>query len=171
ADLLSLADGAFEDPGQDNHATVGIKPGIKDERLQAVVRIAFGRRHTLDDGLENLGYAEAGLGANQYGVGGVQPDRAFDHLLGALHIGAGQVNLVNDGDDFKPMVDGEIRIGQRLRLYALRGVHHQQRAFAGGQRARDFVGEIDVARGVDQVELVGVPVLRGVHHADGVRLD
>ena len=46
-----------------------------------------------------------------------------------------------------------IHVGQRLRFDALRGVHHQQRAFAGGQAARHFVGEIDVAGGVHEVEL------------------
>ena len=171
ADFLSLADGAFEDAGQHDHAAVGIKPGVENQRLQPVVRIAFGRRHAFDDGFQNIRHALASLGADQYGVGGVEPDRAFDHFLGALHIGAGQINLVDDGNDFEPVVDGEIGIGQGLRLYALRGVHHQQRAFAGGQRTRDLVGKINMARRVDQVELVGVPVLRGVHHADGVRLD
>ena len=69
------------------------------------------------------------------------------------------------------MIDGEIRIGQRLRLHSLRGVDHEQRPFAGGQRTRDFVGKIDVAGGVNQVELVGLPVLRGVHHANRVGFD
>ena len=156
ADFLSLADGAFEDAGEHDHAAIGIEPGVEDQRLQPVVRIALGRRHALDDGFQHVGHALAGLGADQHGVGGIEPDRAFDHLLGALDIGAGQVNLVDDRNDFKAVVDGEIRIGQRLRLDALRGVHHQQRAFAGGQRARNLVGEIHVARGVDQVELVGL---------------
>ena len=69
------------------------------------------------------------------------------------------------------MVDGEIGVREGLRFDALRGVDHQQRAFAGGQRARDFVGEIHVAGSVDQVELIGLAVLGGVHHADGVGLD
>ncbi len=69
------------------------------------------------------------------------------------------------------MVDGKISIGQRLRLDALRGVHHQQSALAGGQRARDLVAEVHVAGSVDQVELVGVAVVRLVHHAHGVGLD
>ena len=54
----------------------------------------------------------------------------------------------------------QIGVGERLRLDALRRVHDQQRAFAGRRAARDFVGKVDVAGSVDQVELVGLAVLR-----------
>ena len=101
ADFLSLADGPFEDPGQHDHAAVRIEPGVENQRLQPVIRIAFGRRHALHDGFENVGHALAGLGADQHGVGGIETDRAFDHFLGALHVRAGQVNLVDDGNDFE----------------------------------------------------------------------
>ena len=69
------------------------------------------------------------------------------------------------------MIDRQVGVGEGLRFHSLRGVDDQQRAFAGGQRARDFVGKIDVAGRVDQIELVGLAVVRGVHHADGVGLD
>ena len=49
-------------------------------------------------------------------------------------------------------------LATRLRLDALRGVDDQQRALARGQRARDLVGEVDVAGRVDQVQLVGLAV-------------
>ena len=113
----------------------------------------------------------AGLGADQDCARGVETDRAFDHFLCALNVSAGQIDLVDDRNNFQPVVDGEIGIGQRLRFHSLGGVHDQQRAFTGSQRTRDFVGKVDVPRGVDQVELVGLAILRGVHHADGVRLD
>ena len=45
------------------------------------------------------------------------------------------------------------------------------RPFAGGKAAADLVGEIDMAGSIDQVELVGLAVARGVVHADGARLD
>ena len=47
----------------------------------------------------------------------------------------------------------------------------QQRAFAGGERPGHLVGEVDVARRVDQVEGVLLAVRRGVVQADRVRLD
>ena len=67
-------------------------------------------------------------------------------LLGdALGLGAGQVDLVQARDQLEPGVDREIGVGDRLRLDALGGVDDQQRALAGGQRARHLVGEVDVA--------------------------
>jgi hypothetical protein len=69
------------------------------------------------------------------------------------------------------VVDGEIDVGQRLRLDPLAGVDQQQRAFARRQRARDLVGEVDVARRVDQVELVGLAVARVVGEAHRLGLD
>ena len=169
--LLSLAQRAFENARQHDDAAVGIEPGIEDQRLQPVVGIALGRRNALHDGFEHVGHALSGLGADEDGVGGVEADGAFDHFFGARNVGAGQIDLVDDGNNFEAVIDGEIRIGQRLRFDSLRRIDHEQRAFAGGQRARDFVGKIHVAGSVDQVELVSFAVLRGVHHADGVGLD
>ena len=69
------------------------------------------------------------------------------------------------------MIDSEISVGQRLRFHALARIHHQQRALARSQRARDFVAEVHVSRRIDQVELVGLAVACLVHHADRVGFD
>jgi hypothetical protein len=66
---------------------------------------------------------------------------------------------------------GLIDVGQRLRFHALAGVDHEQRAFAGGERARDFVREVDMARRVHQIEDVILAVLGLVVQPDGLRLD
>ena len=68
-------------------------------------------------------------------------------------------------------MDGKIGVGERLSLHALTGVDDQKRALARRQRTRDLVAEVDVARRIDEVELVGVAVMRLVHHAYGVRFD
>ena len=169
--LWPLRKRALKHAGQHDDAAVGIEPGVEDQRLERVVGIALGRRNALHDGFEHVGHALAGLGADQDGVGGIEADGAFDHLLGARNVGAGEVDLVDDGNDFEAVIDGEIGVGERLGFDALRGIDDQQGAFAGGQRAGDFVGKIHVAGRVDQVELVGLAVLRRVHHADGVGLD
>ena len=69
------------------------------------------------------------------------------------------------------MVQREVGIGEGLRFHALAGIHHQQGAFAGLQAARHFIAEVDVARGVDQIELVEVAVLSAIVEADGMGLD
>jgi hypothetical protein len=64
-----------------------------------------------------------------------------------------------------------IDVGKGLRLDALAGIDDQQRAVDGGHRAADLVGEVDMAGRVDEVEDVGLAVLRLVGQPDGLRLD
>ena len=92
-------------------------------------------------------------------------------LRHALGIGRRQVDLVEDRDDLVVGLDRVIGVGQRLRLDALAGIDHQQRALAGGERAADLVGEVDMARRVHQVQDVGLAVLRRVVEPHGLRLD
>ena len=70
----------------------------------------------------------------------------------------GRSTLLMTGEDVEVVVDGQVAVGQRLRFDALRGVDDEHRPFARGEAARDFVGEVDVAGRVDQVEDVVLPV-------------
>src|SRR5579862_7960130 len=130
ADSLSLAERALYNARQYNHAAIGIEPRVENQRLQMVCRPAFRRRNVFDDRLKHLGNALSGFGADGQCVRSVEADSALDHLFRAFDVGAGQIDLVDDRDDFQTVVDGDVRIGQRLRLYALRRVHDQQRALA-----------------------------------------
>ena len=51
----------------------------------------------------------------------------------------------------------EVDVGDRLRLDALGRIDDEQRAFAGRERARDFVGKIDVAGRIEEVKPVFLP--------------
>ena len=170
-DLHALAQAAVDDAREHDDAAVGIEPGVEDERLQRRVRVSVRRRQTMDHRFQDVGNAQAGLRGDGERVVGGQPDGLLDHLAGAFDVGRGQVDLVDDRDDLEAVVDGEVGVGQGLRFHALRCVHHQQRALAGSQRARHFIAEVDVSGGVDQVELIGLAVVRLVHHAHGVGLD
>ena len=69
------------------------------------------------------------------------------------------------------MLHCKVGVGERLRLDALRRVHDEHRALARGERAGDLIVEVDVAGGVDQVERVLFPVLRGIENLHGAGLD
>ena len=86
-------------------------------------------------------------------------------------MGTRKVDLVDGRDDVQVGVHGQVGVGDRLGLHALGGVHDKDRALARGQGPRDLVGEVDVSRGVDEVELVGLAVIGVIHHPHGVRLD
>ena len=102
---------------------------------------------------------------------GVQADDVLDLFRHPVRVGRRQVDLVQHRDHLDAEVDRGVAVGHRLRFHALRGIDHQQRAFAGGQRARHFVGKVDVAGGIDQVQAVDLAVLRLVGERGGLRLD
>ena len=162
---------AIDHAHQDDDAQVGIVPAIDQQRLGGGVGIALGGGQPLHDGFQHVVDAEAGLGRDHDGVLGVQADHVLDLLLDPVGFRRRQVDLVEDGDDLVVVVQRLIDVGERLRLDALAGVHHQDRALARRQRPADLVREIDVAGSVHQVELILLAILGGVEQPDGLRLD
>ena len=72
----------------------------------------------------------------------------------------GQVDLVEDRDERQALAQGEVDVGERLGLDALGRVDDEDRALAGLEAVADLVGEVDVAGRVDQVQAVGLAVVR-----------
>ena len=86
-------------------------------------------------------------------------------------IGIRQIGLVQYRDDFQPLGNGQVRIGNRLCLDALGCVDDENGSFARGQAALHFVGKIHVSRGIDEVQQVHGTILRAIVHSDRMRLD
>jgi len=152
-----------DDPHEADHAAVDVVPGVEEERLERRLRIAGGGRDVGDNPGEQLVDPEPGLGRDKGGPRGVEADDLFDLRPHPLRVGGGNVDLVDHRQQLEAAVDGEVGVGERLRLDPLGGVDDEQRPFAGGERAGDLVAEVDVAGGVDQVEdvlrAVGGPVV------------
>ena len=66
----------------------------------------------------------------------------------------GRSILLSTGTMVRSALHGQEGVGDGLGLHALEGIDEQDDALAGGEAARDFVVEIDVAGRVDQVQLV-----------------
>src|SRR6185503_11894544 len=75
------------------------------------------------------------------------------------------------GNQFQIVFDSEIGVSEGLRLNPLRRVDDQQGAFTGGKRPRNFVGEIDVAGCVNEIQDVRLAILRFVVEPYRVRFD
>ncbi len=89
-------------------------------------------------------------------VGGVAVEQVRELLRALLGLGRGKVDLVERGHDDEPGVARQVEVRERLRLEALGGVDEQHGAFAGLERPRHLVGEVDMAGRVDQVQLVSL---------------
>ena len=105
---------------------------------------------------------------------GILGGNADDVLYLGFHFrrtGGGQIDFVDDGQHLQPGIDGKIGICQGLGFHALAGVHHQHRALAGGKAPGNLVVKVHVARGIDQVQVIGFAVVGGVGQLDGGCLD
>ena len=154
-----------------HHAAIRIEVRVEDERAQRRVGHADGRRHVVHHGLQKIVHAHAGLARGQHRVVGGDGQAVLDLLAHAIRLGSRKVDLVDQRDDLQVGVHGHHRVGHRLRLDALRGVDHQDGSFARSQRTAHLVGEVDMARRVDQVELVGLAVVGRVVHAHSLAFD
>ena len=143
----------------------------KIRALRGASGVARWRRQPLHDRFENLVDAGAFLGAGQNRIAGIEADDVLDLPLRLVGLRARQVDLVDDRDDLEVVLDRQVGVGERLRLDALRRIDEQQRALARGERAGDLVREIDVPRGVNQVEHVDLTVVGLVREPDRVRFD
>ena len=68
------------------------------------------------------------------------------------------------------MVNGHIEIGNRLSLYALSSVHHQEGALTSSDTARYLIAEVHVSRSIDEIEYIVFTVVL-VLHLYGMALD
>ena len=75
----------------------------------------------------------------------------FQLPLDRRDIRVGEIDLVNHRHDRQPLFVRQMHVGHGLRFHALRRIHHQKRAFARRQRARNFIRKIDMPRRVEKV--------------------
>ena len=171
ADGLSLADRTLHNAEQNHHAHIGVILAVEHQGAEGRIGIAGGGGQVADDALQHRLDVDAQLGRDLGGIEGGQADNVLHLLLCLHHIGGREVDLIKHRHDLQLMLHGEVGVSQRLRLHALCGVHHQQRAFAGGEGAADLIVEVHVTGGVDEVQGVGLAVIGGVENLHGAGLD
>jgi hypothetical protein len=169
-DLLALLHHAFPDAHQHDHAQISVIPAVDQHRDQRLGAVSLRRRQLLNNSFEHSGNVQAGLRRHADRFRRIDANYVLDLLLDALDVGGRQVDLVEDRQDFQVVVQRLIDVGERLRFDALTCIYYEDRSFAGGERARHLIGEIDVARRVHQVQLIGLAVLVLVVEAHGLRL-
>ena len=154
-----------------DNALVRVVLAVKDQRTQRRVRVAGRCRDVGYDALEHLMNIQANLCRNLGCILGRNADDILDFLLDALRVGCGQVNLIDNRYNLQIVLKGKVGIAQRLCLDALCGIYDQQCALARGERTRNLIIKVDVTRGVDEVHVIDLAVVRLVIHAHCACLD
>ena len=134
-----------------DNAAEGVEYGVKDKALERRVRIPFGRRNTLDDSIEDLGHAFAGLGGAAQNLLAFATQQIDYLVLYAFGHGIVHVTFVEHRNNLQVMLDRHIEIGDRLRLYALGRIDDEHRALAGRNRPAHLIREVHMPRSVYQV--------------------
>ena len=164
-------DGALLDPGVDDDTPVRIILAVKNQCLQRRFPVAGGSGNVFDNHFQHAVNIDAILGGDFRGILGGDADNVLHLGFDFRRAGGGQVDFVDHRQHFQPCVNGKVGIGQGLGFHTLGSVHHQHRAFAGGKRAGHLIVKVHMARGVDQVQGVGFPVVGGVVQGNGGCLD
>ena len=155
----------------DDRAAVGVILAVENQTLQGSFAVALWGGNVVYDHLEHGVDVDPVFGRDLGRVHRRKANHVLNFVLDLLGPCRGQVDLIDDGQHFKAVVDGKIGVRECLRLNALRRVDNQHRALAGRQAPRDLVVEVHVARGVDEVQNVVLPIVRPVIEPDGARLD
>lgn len=103
----------------------------------------------IDHATEVVFRAERDLDADRAGV-----QAGLDHADATLEVRARTIHLVDVADARHVVVVGQAPVRFRLRLHAGDAIEHHDRAVEHAERAVHLDGEVDVARGVDDVDLL-----------------
>ncbi len=98
---------------------------------------------------------------------GVMAELDLELVDDAERIGAGPVALVDEGDARHLVASHLLIYGDRLGLNATHGAQHEDGSVQHAQRTFHLDREVDVARGVDDVDFIAVPLAEGGGGGDG----
>jgi hypothetical protein len=171
ADALPRPDGAVGHPAEHHHPSIGVVLGVEDERLERGLGIPLGRRELVDDGLEQLVDSRSQLGGDRDRLEGIEPEVGVDLFSNPIDVRRGEVDLVDDREQGELVLHGHVEVGESLGFDALGRIDEDEGAVARHERPAHFMGEVDVAGGVDEVELIPFSVPGVVEKSDGVALD
>ena len=166
ADPVASGERAVHHADVRDDAFVRVVVRVEDERAQRGVRIPRRRGDALDDRVEELLHARAGLPRGEQDLVLAEAERRAELLAHDVEVDVRKVDLIDDGYDLEALLHGEICVRERLGLDPLRRVDEQHCAFACRERAAHLVREVNVTRRVDQIQLVISP-----GHPDRTRLD
>ena len=157
-DLVSRSNSTVHHANIGDHSAIGVIDRVKNQGPRWSRCITFWRRDSFNDPFQKLGYARTRFGRNFQNISRVTADNVRE--LGCIFLGlcGREVYLVEHGDDLQVVFHGEVQVRQGLGLNPLSRINQQDGTFTGGQRPRNFIGEVNVPWSVDQVQHIFVAV-------------
>ncbi len=169
--LFLWTQGPVNDAHQHHNTDIIVEPGIDDQRLQRRLGVPLRRRHLGNHGFEHFTYAQASLGRAMHRVRSIDADHLLDLANRIIRVRRRQIDLVQHRHDLDTEFNRGVAVRHGLCLDALRRIDHQQRPFARGKRAANFITEVDMSWSVDQIEVIDFTVHRLVRQRSCLRLD
>ena len=168
--LLALADAAFDHSHVGHRSAELVVVRIEDHRLGRLCLVAGGWRNPLDDCRQKLINVDSAFGADLDDFGRVDAEHLMHFLGDFFGTLVREINLVDHRDDLQVGIDCRVGIGDGLSLNSLKSIGEQEGALTAGEAAGNLIVKVDMARRVDQVQLVFLSLI-GVAHRDRAGLD
>ena len=153
-DLVPPFDFSRHEPHVGDRSSVVVVVGIEHHGLEVSCWGSRWGRDAFDDGRKEFIDSDASFSGAFDDFRRVDPEDMVHFGGDFIDSGVVEVDFVDDRNDFQVVVHGRIGVGDGLGFDALEGIDQEQGSFAAGQRAGDFVLEVDVAGGIDEVQLV-----------------
>ncbi len=178
-DRHARLDRSAEDTPDADAADVVGEVDARDEHLQRLLGVSLGMGDVLDDRLEDRAHVAffvvlggplvdrpAALGAGEDDwkielvvVGAERDEQVEDLVDDPVGLAVGAVALVDDHRGLEPSLERFAQHEPCLGHGALKGIDDQEAAVGEAEDAFDLAAEVGVARGIDDVDAVVVPVL------------
>ena len=78
------------------------------------------------------------------------------------------INLIDNGNYLKVIINSEVQIRNRLCLYSLCSIYQQQATLTGSQCTAHFITKVHVAGSINQVQYVLLPVSMFIINLDSM---
>ena len=139
--------------------------------MQWLAAISLWGRDFFYNSIQNFLNALTGLGRSQNSLRGIQTNNILYFLLYSLWICTRQIYFVNNRNNFQIMFQGHIYVGQGLSLHSLSRIHNQQCTLTGSQASGYLIGKIHMARSINQVQAIHLPILAPIVQTNCLGLD
>ena len=162
---------AIHDTDKNDHASVWIIKGVKDQCFQRFVGISARSRDPVYDLFQHLIHIQPCLGRDLRCILCLNTDHVLDLVDHTLRIGTWKVDLVDNGKYIQVVIQCQIYIGQCLGFDPLCCIHYKDRSVTGSQTSGNLIVKVYVSRGIDQVKNIFLPVFCTINGTDCLGFD